>query len=592
MAGRIPQTFINDLLTRVDLVSLIDSKIGLKKAGRNYTACCPFHNEKTPSFSVNPDKQFYYCFGCGASGNAISFLMEYEGQEFVNVVEDLASSMGLEIPREAQTAIQPQYTSLFSVMEKVSNYYQHQLKSHNDSAKAINYLKKRGLSGEIAKQYGIGYAPNEWQNLNHLSDDQAQLQKDLVSTGMMIQKDNGHTYDRFRDRIMFPIRNRRGQVIGFGGRVIDQGEPKYLNSPETTLFHKGKELYGIYEMRRELRQIDAIIVVEGYMDVVALAQYGIANAVATLGTATTSEHLQTLFRICPTIVLCFDGDRAGRAAAMRAIEHALPLLKDAREVRLIFLPDGEDPDSMVRSIGQEAFNQQVSQAMTLFDYLFSWLTDQVDMNTFEGPAKLIHLAKPYLTLIQDPLLKTRFEQRLAELAELSDKQLQNVLQQNDKAEPVQNQSSQPTKTQAQKTAKATNNNSTPFRRVIALLLQYPNEFPNLEFDWLEDNQQKGADVLLKLCRLITKSEVITTAMLIEHWRGQTEEQAIVKLAALDLVIEQENVATEISEIMSRLKKNQLVDEWDKLVEKSKNQPLDEGEKKRLKDLQIAISVSK
>ncbi len=587
MAGRIPQSFINELLTRVDLVELIDSKIGLKKAGRNYTACCPFHNEKTPSFSVNPDKQFYYCFGCGASGNAISFLMEYEGQEFVTIIEDLASSMGLEIPREAQSAIQPQNTSLVSVMDKVAHYYQQQLKSHSDSSKAVNYLKNRGLSGEIAKQYGIGYAPNEWQNLTQLSADQNQLQKDLVATGMMIQKDNGHTYDRFRDRIMFPIRNRRGQVIGFGGRVIDQGEPKYLNSPETTLFHKGKELYGIYEMRRELRQIDAIIVVEGYMDVVALAQYGIANAVATLGTATTSEHLQTLFRICPNIVLCFDGDRAGRAAALRAIEHALPLLKDAREVRLIFLPDGEDPDSMVRQVGREAFNQQVNEAITLFNYLINWLTEQVNMQTFEGPAKLIHLAKPYIQLIKDPILLNRFEQRLCELSELNQKQLQAALNQ-DKPSESQNQ---PSKAQSANN-QVNQNNPSPFRRVIALLLQYPNQFPNIEFEWLKETQQKGADVLLQLCQLISSTPSITTAMLIEHWRSQPEEPHIIKLAAIDLVIEPENVSIEVIEILSRLGKNHLIDQWDALIEKSRSQPLNENEKKSLKDLQNALSDAK
>ena len=429
MAGRIPQSFINELLARVDLVEIIDRRVSLKKAGRNYTACCPFHNEKTPSFSVNPDKQFYYCFGCGASGNALTFLMEYEGQEFVAAIEDLAGQQGLEIPREAYTGNQPQqHNDLFPLMEKVAQHYQKQLKHHPKAKRAVAYLKNRGLSGEIAKTYGIGFVPEEWQNLLHLSDDKEKLTKDLVTTGMMIQKDDGRAYDRFRDRIMFPIRNRRGQVLGFGGRVIDKGEPKYLNSPETELFHKGRELYGLFEMRRQMRNIDHVIIVEGYMDVVALAQFGIQNAAATLGTATTSEHLQTLFRICPKVVFCFDGDKAGRAAALRALNHALPLVRDTREVRLIFLPDGEDPDSLVRKIGADQFRQQVDHATTLFDYLIDYLKSQVDMSTFEGPARLIHLAKPFYQEIRDPVLSARFTAKLCELSGLSAEQLQETLE--------------------------------------------------------------------------------------------------------------------------------------------------------------------
>jgi DNA primase len=608
MAGKIPQSFINELLARADLVDIIDRRVSLKKAGRNYSACCPFHNEKTPSFSVNPDKQFYYCFGCGASGNALTFLMEYEGQEFVAAVEDLASQMAMEVPREAYTGEQqPQYKELFPVMEKVSNYYQQQLKSNPAGKKAIEYLKNRGLSGEIAKQYGIGYAPNEWQNLSQLAssakaDDIKQHQTDLVDTGMMIQKENGHAYDRFRDRIMFPIRNRRGQVLGFGGRVIDQGEPKYLNSPETKLFHKGKELYGIFEMRRQLRQTDHVIIVEGYMDVVALAQFGIYNSTATLGTATTSDHLHTLFRICPKIVFCFDGDRAGRAAALRALNHSLPLLKNDREIRLMFLPDGEDPDSMVRNIGTDAFKQQVEAATTLFDYLIEHLTSQVDMKTFEGPARLLHLAKPFVQLIEDSILSARFQQKLCELSGLSERQLEQVmekeravaakpqkpeLKQKSAALPSQQQPPQQQPNEIQPIPSAAvqpNKNKSIFRRVIALLLQYPEAMPPADLTWLAQVNEPGAKILNQLCQLISQNEDTNTAILIENWRGQPEEQHVSKLAFQKLYVDEENVQAELCEIFKRLEKSFLIDQCEYLIEKSKTTLLNESEKEKLKQL--------
>jgi len=589
MSGRIPQAFINELLSRVDLVEVIDRRVPLKKAGRNFSACCPFHNEKTPSFSVNPDKQFYYCFGCGASGNALTFMMEYEGQTFVDSIEDLAAQMGLEVPKESYASNQPAFNDLFPLMEKVSSYYQLQLKQNPAAAKAVDYLKARGLSGEIAKRYGIGYAPGEWQNLSGLEANASRSQQDLIDTGMMLKKENGNAYDRFRDRIMFPIRNRRGQVLGFGGRVIDKGEPKYLNSPETQLFHKGKELYGLFEMRRKLRQIEQVIIVEGYMDVVALAQFGIDNAAATLGTATTSEHLQTLFRICPRVVFCFDGDKAGRAAALRALNNALPLLKDNREIRLMFLPDGEDPDSMVRKIGREAFQQQVNEATTLFDYLFNHLTGQVDMTTFEGPARLLHLAKPFVQATQDPVLKARFEQRLAELSSLNTRQLQKVLHDDSDSSAKPTPAVQPQK--ARQTASADSSRKAPFRRAIALLLQFPDAMPAADLSWLARVQEPGARILHKLHQMVLESESINTAILVEHWRDQPEAPHLAKLASMDLHTESENAPIELCEIMKRLEKIYLVEQWDALVEKSRQQPLTESEKVQLVSLQKSLSAS-
>ncbi|MBV1910872.1 MAG: DNA primase [Kangiellaceae bacterium] len=588
MAGRIPQSFINELLARVDIVDVIERRISLKKTGKNYSACCPFHNEKTPSFSVSPDKQFYYCFGCGVSGNALSFIMEYEGQEFVAAIEDLAQSMGMEIPRESFSGGNHHSNdNLYALMDKALLYYQDQLKNSKAAKEAIQYLKNRGLSGEIAKTYGIGYAPEGWQNLSEIKTESKSHQQDLVDTGMMIKNDKGHTYDRFRDRIMFPIRNRRGQTIGFGGRIIDQGEPKYLNSPETKLFHKGQELYGLYEMRKQLRNIDHILIVEGYMDVVALAQFGIFNATATLGTATSSEHLQTLFRICSKVVFCFDGDKAGRAAALRALQNALPLMKDAREIRMMFLPDGEDPDTMVRKIGAEEFNQQVDSSITLFDFLIQHLTSQVDMTTFEGPARLVHIAKPFTEAIKDSILKTRFDQKLASLAGLSEKQYSQATQysQSQKKQEITTDLTKEFGSPEQEVKPIKIQGKAPFRRAISLLLQNPDSLPAAKLDWINQLDEPGAMIFSKLVVLVNKNEAVTTGMLIENWRGEPEEKHLKALALADLIISKEQIPAELADILNRLEKELIIDEWDRLIAKSKSQPLSPEEKNSLKSLQ-------
>ena len=404
------------------------------------------------------------------------------------------------------------------------------------------------------------------------------------------------------------------KCLDLGGRVIDKGEPKYLNSPETTLFHKGRELYGIYEMCRQLRNIEQVIIVEGYMDVVPLAQFGIYNAVATLGTATTSDHLLTLFRICPSIVFCFDGDRAGRAAALRALNHALPLLKDAREIRLMFLPEGEDPDSMVRNIGSESFLEQVQQATTLFDYLFEHLTGQVDMNTFEGPAKLVHLAKPFISEIKDSLLLARFQQKLSQLTGLSEKQLESSLElnspqpQSQAPQPVQNspiyhqeapppeydtqsyeqqtaESQQPSQPQSQQQSER---NKAPFRRAIGLLLQYPDALPAADLEWLKPIDELGAQMLYQIYQLISNNEAITTAILIENWREKPEYPHLIKLANMELHADSENVHSELCEIFKRLEKNYLLDQWDRLTAKLRNGSVTSAEKEELKQLQKAL----
>ncbi|MEW8281341.1 MAG: DNA primase, partial [Candidatus Thiodiazotropha taylori] len=347
MAGKIPTHFIDQLLNRVDIVDVINRRVTLKKAGKEFQACCPFHDEKTPSFTVSPSKQFYHCFGCGAHGSAIGFLMEYDNLGFVEAVEELAQSAGLEVPREGGNEQGPDLRPLYELMEKTARFYQHQLKHHAESPAAVDYLKSRGMSGQIAASYGIGFAPPGWDNLTGtLGSDKASLER-LNKCGLLSES-NGKQYDRFRNRIIFPIRDPRGRTIGFGGRVLGDDKPKYLNSPETPLFHKGRELYGLYEARQANREISNLLVVEGYMDVVALAQHNIQNAVATLGTATTHEHLELIFRNCPEVIFCFDGDRAGRDAAWKALNTSLPLMRDGREVRFLFLPQGEDPDTQVR----------------------------------------------------------------------------------------------------------------------------------------------------------------------------------------------------------------------------------------------------
>ncbi|HHH89105.1 MAG TPA: DNA primase, partial [Aliiroseovarius sp.] len=411
MSGRIPQSFIDDLLNRTDIVELIDSRVPLKKAGREYTACCPFHNEKTPSFTVSPDKQFYHCFGCGAHGTAVGFLMEYEHLDFPEAIEELARQAGLEVPREggdADSRPRRQNTELYTLLAQADHFYQQQLRQHPQAARAVDYLKQRGLSGQTAAEFGIGFAPPGWDNLLRQLGNSPALQAQLVTSGMLIRKDDGKCYDRFRDRIMFPIRDARGRCIGFGGRILpDAAEAenaeksgkkpaKYLNSPETPLFHKGRELYGLFEARRALRRISRLLVVEGYMDVVALAEAGIRYAVATLGTATTADHLQRLFRLCNEVVFCFDGDRAGREAAWRALENALPVMQDGRQIRFLFLPEGEDPDTQVKKIGAADFEAAIEAAMPFSEFFFSRLKQPLDMEHLDGRAQLVSQARPLL----------------------------------------------------------------------------------------------------------------------------------------------------------------------------------------------------
>lgn len=441
MAGTIPREFIDEVLNYTDIVELIDSRVPLKHSGNNHMACCPFHGEKTPSFSVNQSKQFFHCFGCGVSGDAIKFLMDYEHQSFVEAVEELAQIAGLQVPKVAYSADQPrQIPEHFDVLQQVSKYYQYQLQNHPWSKSVQDYVQQRGLSPQIVEKFELGFAPPGWDNVvNVIGAADQQKEQILFATGMLIKRDEEPSaqrnkepsantqgkashrslyYDRFRERLMFPIRDRRGRTIAFGGRILGDGKPKYLNSPETKLFHKSQELYGLFELKQSLRKISRILVVEGYMDVVSLAQFDVLYSVATLGTATTIEHLQKLFRTCDEVIFCFDGDRAGKEAAWRAMNNALPAMKPGKQARFMFLPDGEDPDTMIRQKGKQEFESEIDKAMTFSEFFFEKLTRQVNIQTLDGRSKLIDLCKPYLEKIQEGAFQTLMIARLSELAEI------------------------------------------------------------------------------------------------------------------------------------------------------------------------------
>lgn len=425
----IPRSFIDDLVDRVDIVEVIDHRVKLKKSGKNYTACCPFHDEKTPSFTVSPDKQFYYCFGCGATGNAIGFVMDYERTTFVEAVDSLAKSIGVEVPREVvadpklrarEQSREKRRNSLYQLMELASDYYQQQLRDHTKKTRAVSYLKRRGLSGQIAKKFGIGYAPPGWDNLTQAIATSNEKQERLLEAGMLIfNEEKDRLYDRFRDRVIFPIRDTRGRVIGFGGRVLADEKPKYLNSPETPIFHKGKELYGLYEARQAYTKLPRLLVVEGYMDVLALSQYGIHYAVATLGTACGLEHLQRALRFTNEIVFCFDGDAAGRKAARRAMENTLPAMEDGRQVKFLYLPEGEDPDTLIRQIGADKFVHLVEAAIPLEHFLFDTLGQELNMDTMEGRARLCKLAAPLLAQLPAGVYRALMFNQLAQRTQLS-----------------------------------------------------------------------------------------------------------------------------------------------------------------------------
>lgn len=535
MAGHIPRSFIDDLLARLDIVDIIDARVKLKKKGKNYGACCPFHNEKTPSFSVSQEKQFYHCFGCGVHGNAIDFMMEYERLDFVEAIEELASHLGLEVPREQRQggsfqsnqpkANSEQKRNLYDLMGSIGQFYRDQLKQPKSKV-AIDYLKERGLSGQIVQKFGIGYVADEWDLVRKNFGQTPQTQEMLVSGGMLIENDKGNRYDRFRGRVMFPIRDRRGRVIGFGGRVIGDGTPKYLNSPETPIFHKGKELYGLYEVMQAYREPTQVLVVEGYMDVVALAQYGVDYSVASLGTSTTGDHIQLLFRQTNTVVCCYDGDRAGKEAAWRALENALQYLKTGNTLKFLFLPDGEDPDSYVRKYGKEAFELQIEQATPLSSYLFDNLIEihNLNLGSNEGKSALRAHASALIDKIPDPYFQELLEKLLDERTGF-DNRLRQTRKKTSETRP-----------QPHKEIKRT-----PMREVIALLIQNPSYAEMVpDLSTVRELTVPGLSLFVEVLDYCHQHPNITTGQLLERWRNSSHEALLSRLAGWEIPLDEDN----------------------------------------------------
>ncbi|MFA6120184.1 MAG: DNA primase [Sideroxydans sp.] len=505
----IPKSFIQDLLNRLDIVDVIERYVPLKKAGTNFVACCPFHTEKSPSFTVSQSKQFYHCFGCGAHGTAIGFVMEHTGMGFVEAIEDLAKGIGLAVPQEASNITQVKVApDLYDLMQSATRYYRDQLKV---TPRAIEYLKKRGLSGEVAARFGIGYSPDDWQNLRAAVSNYQDAS--LVETGLVIEGEGGKRYDRFRDRIMFPIVNVKGQIIGFGGRVLDKGEPKYLNSPETTLFEKGHELYGLYQAQKSIRAQQRVIVVEGYMDVVALAQNGVEYAVATLGTATTPFHVQKLLRLCEQIVFCFDGDKPGQKAAWRALENALPQLQDGKRIGFLFLPEEHDPDTYIREYGRDAFEHEVENSLPLSGYLLRELTAQVDLKTQEGRSALLKNAQPLLTAITAPTTALLLRKEIAALAGVTQAELEALWSIKPVAAPHRGPSAPP---KAKRTAPS------GMRTLLRCLVMKPELARELPTDWQGEGAE-GAAIHALVDWLNESADELSTAAMIQHFQGSMHE---------------------------------------------------------------------
>lgn len=636
MAGLIPQSFIDDLLNRTDIVDVVSSRVQMKKAGKNYTACCPFHKEKTPSFSVSPDKQFYYCFGCGAGGNALGFIMDHDNLDFPQAVEELAKAAGMEIPREesgrAHKPRQPTDSPLYPLLTAAADFYRQALKSHPARKAAVDYLKGRGLTGEIARDFGLGFAPPGWDNLyKHLSSDTLQ-QKAMIDAGLLVENaETGKRYDRFRDRVMFPIRDSRGRIIAFGGRVLGDDKPKYLNSPETPIFHKGQELYGLFEARKFNRSLDEIIVVEGYMDVIALAQQGLRNAVATLGTATSEEHMKRLFRVVPSVLFCFDGDQAGRNAAWRALEATLPCLQDGRRARFLFLPEGEDPDTLVRSEGTDAFKARINQhAQPLADYFFQQLTEEADPRSLEGKAHMATLAAPLIDKVPGANLRTLMRQRLSEITGLTSETVSQLAQSTPakiQAQPtydpgidydampdysdfqqpdmyIPQQEWTPKKTGAggkkwenkpwdKKGKRGAEREQAwipvgvepPTLTALRTLLHHPQLAKKVEdAGHFAAEDQTNNQLLIALVEAVQKNPKLSSIQLLSRWHGTEQGRLLQRLLEKEWLIDADNLEQQFFDTITSLSARQRERNLEQLLRKARQGELSSEEKNQLRDL--------
>jgi DNA primase len=609
MAGRIPQSFIDDLTARADIIELIGSRVELKKAGREYRACCPFHNEKTPSFWVSPQKQFYHCFGCGAHGTALGFLMEYDKLSFPEAIEELASRLGLDVPREAggQADTAGSTAPLYDMNLRVAKYFASVLP--ND-ARAKAYAHKRGLTGETIDRFLIGFATNSWNEVLKRFGAKDADRKALSDCGLIIERERTDSrtldrhYDRFRDRLMFPIRDSRGRVLAFGGRIIDQGEPKYLNSPETMLFHKGRELYGLYEVRQSRSTLKRLLVVEGYMDVARLHQAGVNYAVATLGTATTPEHLRRIFKLVNEVVFCFDGDRAGRAAAWRALGNALPEARDGRQIRFLFLPEGQDPDSLVGEEGREAFESRLDGALPLSEYLATALAEQADLSHADGRAQFAELARPLVTKVAPGVFRDLLIDRLAESIKLVPARL-NQLWFNEVTDTAGNHLTGSGPTSESGLAAAASNRRPVARprdggggkglvtKAVKLLVHFPTiaaQVSGAQLTLLEGTEDAGSRFLFELIDQLQQEPAASTAVLLMRWRERPEVARMTTLAQEELPgLDETGAALELASAIGTLALEPTLRRHDELLAKSE---LTEDERTELKGLNVAIHVAK
>lgn len=561
MSGIIPRPFIDELLNRTDIVEFIDSHLPLKKQGSSYTACCPFHHEKTPSFNVITKKQFYHCFGCGVSGNAISFAMAYLHQSFPDAIETLAARAGMTVPREGNAQKHQQSQSLYQLLDQVSLFYQQQLKAP-EATEANHYLKQRGISAEVATRFQLGFSPAGWHTLEAVFRSKTQ---ELIASGMLIQRDDGKIYDRYRQRIMYPIHDRHGRIIAFGGRTIDANQkPKYLNSPETAIFQKSRELYGLHQIISEQSPAKNILIVEGYMDVIALAQYGIHNAVAALGTATSSYHIQLLSKHTQTIIFCFDGDAAGKQAAWRAVESSLPHLNAGLDASFIFLPDGHDPDSLVREEGAEAFLKRLQQAMPLNQFFFNTLMQPIDISTLSGKSQLINVIKPYLLKMNEGPYQQLIMNELARLTRIDTDRLTQLA--NAQLDTKPSESIQAIQ-------------RTPARIAAALLLQHPHIYhENLDVFTSELMNAIQHDTLKQILSHIAQTPTINTGILLEAFRDSPEFDGLSKLAAWDHQVPEQALTHECLDTLIFLAKQEQENKIRELIAKSRQLGLDEEER--------------